>query len=79
MSMKVKLIIDDIPTKKMEGYISNDDGYKIRDNLFKSMVAYRMKSKNISRLEAMDNLFSSFYEDSRLTKIVKVVKKWWRK
>ena len=40
MSLKIKLEIDTIEDKEMEGYVSNDDGYKIRDLLCEAMIRY---------------------------------------
>ena len=40
MSVKIKLIMDTIPDKLMEGYMSNDDAYRIRDEIYKAMLRY---------------------------------------
>lgn len=45
MSLKIKLIIDTCSDKPMEGYVSNDDGYEIRDALCEAMVRYEGEEK----------------------------------
>jgi len=60
MSLKVKLIIDTLQDKPMEGYIYNKDGYKLRDLFYKFMLHYAELENpdEFKKLrEEIDNMF----------------------
>lgn len=56
MSVKVKLILDTVPDKSMEGYMSNLDAYYIRDLIYEAMHKFADKRKE------KKELYKKFYD-----------------
>lgn len=59
MSLKIKLIIDTIPEKSMEGYVDNLDGYGLRDKLCEAIIKYEGEENR----EEIENRFYDTKEE----------------